>query len=141
MNNHKIINLGMPANSNDAVNKSYVETLYNDPNIFIGHLSGNNTVTGQLNVGLGPDSLSNISIGLGNIAIGSAALTINTTGGKNIATDFNALQNSTILSNNIALGDSALKSLANTGLNPSIAIGVNLLMNMSSFMDDIAIGN
>ena len=47
MNNHKIINLSDPTNNNDAANKNYVDTLYNDLNIFIGDLSGTNTVTEQ----------------------------------------------------------------------------------------------
>ena len=92
MNNHKIINLLDPTSNNDAANKNYVDTLYNDPSICIGNFSGTNTVTGQLNVGQGPDSLTNISTSSSNIAIGSFALSTNTTGSKNIAIGSNALK-------------------------------------------------
>ena len=43
MNNHKMINLAGPTSNNDAANKNYVDTLYNDPNIFIDSLFGTNS--------------------------------------------------------------------------------------------------
>ena len=35
MNNQRITNLSDPANNNDAANKNYIDTFYNDSNIFI----------------------------------------------------------------------------------------------------------
>ena len=44
MNNHRIINQSSPTNNDNAANKNYVYTLHNNPNTFIGDLSGSAAV-------------------------------------------------------------------------------------------------
>ena len=106
-------------------------------NVFIS--AGNETLTGNRNLGLGGGSLSNITTGFFNIAIGSEVLRDNTTGGINLGIGSQCLILNTSGSSNVAFGSSALRS--NLTGNNNLAIGVEALRTNSSASSNIAIGN
>lgn len=76
-------------------------------NTLVGH-TGNTTISGSNNVGLGRLALLTASTGSNNTALGVAALRLLTTGGANTAIGFQALFAVTTTSNNVGIGQSAL---------------------------------
>jgi hypothetical protein len=105
----------------------------------MGQNSGNNTMTGSDNTGLGLNTLIGDTTGSDNTAIGftalinnktgfdntvmgSGAMESNTNGSYNISIGFNAMYNSLSSAGNIAIGNS---SLNNTSGNNNTAIGDN----------------
>jgi hypothetical protein len=96
-------------------------------NLFIAMGSGNNTLTGTLNLGIGAncgasltDGLSNtfmgpnagtaLTTGDNNVAIGPAALSANVVGNGNVAIGKNAMQSGTTGNENTCIGDSTNKT-------------------------------
>jgi len=77
-------------------------------NLFLGYESGNTTMTGFLNIGIGRDVLKSITSGTRNLAIGPGAGDAITTG-----------------TNNFALGENTLGGCSGCGSN--VAVGVGLL--------------
>jgi hypothetical protein len=123
-------NIRLPATkANAGIIKQGANTLIhtiNDdgfsPNFFAGINSGNLTMTGATNTGVGTDSLSSNSTGNGNTAIGHEALSSNTSG-----------------SLNVALGSQSLKRL--TGGTGNTAIGATALLNITAGDHNTVIGN
>lgn len=134
--------------------------LYINPNstfdcLFVGQNSGNNTMTGDQNTGVGKyalgvnttgsqntaigwKTLENTTTGYVNTAIGSTALQFNTTGWGNIAIGTAALQFNTIALGNIAIGRSVLQF--NTTANFNIGIGDLALNSNTTGNTNVAIG-
>ncbi|CAM4405576.1 beta strand repeat-containing protein [Flavobacterium terrigena] len=75
--------------------------------LYFGQNAGNETSSGQWNIGFGPQVLTNITTGGANTAIGDQALTVNTTGTGNHGIGYRTLVNNTTGNNNTALGYSA----------------------------------
>ena len=90
-------------------------------NIGIGRIVplGQNT-TGQVNIGIGENSLFFNTTGSNNIALGGSANGSNTTGSSNIGIGSSANYANTTASNNIAIG---LGALANNTVDNNVAIG------------------
>jgi hypothetical protein len=108
-------------------------------NIGLGRIVplGNNT-TGQLNIGIGENSLFNNTTGSNNIAIGATSSTTNTTGSSNIGIGSSANRLNVTGSSNIAIGVGTLYS--NT-VNFNIAIGSLALYTNTTGTQNIAIGH
>ena len=98
---------------------------FKESNLLLGsgvnfaNLSGNN------NISIGLDNLTQLTSGSSNIAIGDNALTSNSSGSNNVGIG-TTLSSNTVGSNNVAVGDNALAS-ANTSWN--VAVGSNAYQN------------
>lgn len=110
-------------------------------NTFVGHASGNFTLTGtrsvavgtnvltaltsgSSNVGAGAGALASVSSAPGNVAIGDNALTLHTTGtGLNVAIGFHSGNSLTTGNSNVLVGANS-GTLLNTG-NNNLALGNN----------------
>jgi Chaperone of endosialidase len=77
-------------------------------NLFLGLQTGNQTLSGLENTGIGDDALANDGTGSYNTAIGLGALQLNTSGNYNTANGFAALTFNGNGSNNTANGADAL---------------------------------
>ncbi|HVI08066.1 MAG TPA: hypothetical protein VND65_07195 [Candidatus Binatia bacterium] len=80
---------------------------YTNANSFLG-FSGNVTLTGQANVGIGQAALQQLTSGGANTAAGVSALGLNTSGSYNVAIGQGALYVSGTASQNTAVGTAAL---------------------------------
>jgi hypothetical protein len=90
------------------------------------------------NLGIGFNTLTNRTTGIGLTAIGSSVLANNTTGGDNTAIGGNALSNNTTGNDNVAIGTSAM--LNNISGSFNVALGGNTLQNNVASVN-IAIGS
>ena len=81
--NEGVIALGADL-TNDRFMHNYAPGGSADNNTFLGRLSGNFTLTGTLNTGLGARTLESLTTGSFNVAVGSSALINATTGGANV---------------------------------------------------------
>ena len=93
---------------------------YGTQNLFLGDGSGNFTLTGSSNVGVGRLALSAITTGLRNVAFGDAPLYQLTTGSDNCSFGAFALQAIISGGENVGIGKSALTASTGSGL---VAIG------------------
>lgn len=100
-------------------------------NVGIGSESLNQLTSGDNNTAVGFDSLRNTTSGGNNTAFGSAALRTNTTGERNTAVGTSALQ-AADQSNNTAVGYHALVTNVNGGRNTAVGSDALGLMNASS---------
>jgi len=116
-------------NSTDAahgnINKAGVPFIHNYPtnaafNTFLGLDSGNFTMTGVQNTGVGTATLFANTTGNNNVAVGYNALASNTTGVNNIAVGMGAGNGISTTNNNILIGNLGLIADAGT-----IRIGAN----------------
>jgi hypothetical protein len=98
---------------------------YGSYNLFGGAYSGNFTMTGGYNTGLGYQALGSDTTGDRNTGVGAQALYINTTGNANTANGSQSLFSNTSGSYNTAVGEVALKS--NTTGDRNTAIGEQAL--------------
>jgi len=125
-------------------------------NFFVGKTSGNFTVTGLNNLGVGSSTLVNLSTGNSNVAIGPNSMRGNTTGIENTAVgdeslndnfdgNFNcafgyrALTGNISGSNTIAIGHLSLSTSANSVNN--IGMGNNAGLNVTDGQNNIFIGH
>jgi hypothetical protein len=114
-------------------------------NTFVGKGAGNltmgstatNTAHGSYNVGVGSESLKNITTGYQNVAIGTYALTSITTGRQNVAIGHAALYANQTGSSNMAIGFEALKLATGSS---NVAIGRSALAKCSTGISNAAIG-
>lgn len=107
-------------------------------NLFVGQSSGNNTMTGDYNIGLGYLSLNANTTGNRNVAVGYDALRVNTTGANNTAIGYAAMDNSTTASNCTVFGSNALGG-ANSG-DGNVAIGNNSMLTNTTGAYSVAVG-
>jgi len=147
--------LGTTTASTGAIYKSslpFIHT-FGTNNTFVGINSGNFTLTGADNSGLGAFALANNTTGFQNTAIGSGAMSanttgfwntatgsgalgLNTTGQRNAAHGLNALHFNTTGSNNTANGFNALQT--NTTGNSNTATGSDALrLNTTGFNNTV----
>jgi len=124
-------------------------------NTIIGNSSGNVTIPGNKNTGLGysvlsslttgansnvaigPNALTATTTGFDNISIGDSSLLINTTGQQNIAIGVAALGSNTTGSNIVAVGYNAANGLT---AGPNTAIGDRSMQASSSGTNNVAVG-
>ena len=115
-----------------------------DYNVFIGELAGGHgtqTDACDHNVGVGYDSLNNLTTGKKNTAVGYQALTTCSTGEENVAIGRGSLDAAVSASYNIAIGTNALGTV-DDGETFNIAIGYDAMgnANLSNIDSNIAIG-
>lgn len=80
---------------------------YNEPNIFLGKMAGNTSMTGRLNIGVGYQALLSNTSGKYNTVIGHGSLVSNTTGDYNVLMGSSIAQSYTDNDNNVMIGMSA----------------------------------
>jgi Chaperone of endosialidase len=107
-------------------------------NLFLGNGSGNFSMTGAGNTGVGKFVLLSNSTGSNNTAVGLLAMTANTTGSDNTAIGRGALLGNQLGNANTVVGTNALSG-SNTG-NNNTAIGFNALAGNTSGGGNIAVG-
>ncbi len=123
-------------------------------NLWLGSGSGNGTLTGTNNVGVGINCLSAATTGTYNVGIGSTSLTSVTTGFYNIGLGLGSGSSLTTGNENIAMGTSSLGicvsgegnialgrlSLINATNSNNIAVGFQTAEAITSGNNNIAIG-
>lgn len=123
-------------------------------NVFVDSRSGNNTLTGVQNSGIGSGAVISLTSGNANAALGYFALHANQSGNGQTAVGAQALQNNTTGTRNTAIGDQS--SLANNGsfnatlgyksllsainLSQITALGYQTLTLMTAGTDTTAVG-
>lgn len=108
-------------------------------NLFVGARTGNLTMTGYQNVGIGQGSLSNNTVGAQNTGYGYGTLVANTSGNDNAAFGTASLSFNTIGSLNSAAGAFALAF--NTTGSGNTALGYTALSNNTNGNNNTAVGN
>src|SRR6266542_1967907 len=103
-------------------------------NFFVGVSSGNASLTGLYNSGIGQFSLVNLTSGTGNTANGYQALYRNTEGAYNTANGYKALYSNTTGDNNNACGLGSLSNNDGSGntANGNLALTFNTTGNFNS---------
>jgi hypothetical protein len=107
--------------------------------IFIGLETGQYSVGGGFNTGVGSRALSQLTTGAANTATGFQSLSANTTGAVNTALGYQTLYSSITGTGNTALGAQALYLLQSGGGN--IALGTSTGANLVSGSNNIFLGN
>ncbi|MGZ7032376.1 MAG: tail fiber domain-containing protein [Thermoanaerobaculia bacterium] len=97
-------------------------------NVFVGPGSGNFTLTGAGNVGVGFDTLLSLTTGLNNVAAGPSAVQRVTAGSNNVGFGSGALSFVTTGSNNVAIGPNALNSMDSGSSNIAIGASAGLFL-------------
>ena len=134
--------LEIPATSSSTVgvinqnNTRFIYT-YGGSNLFVGLASGNFTLTGIRNLGIGTNALDALSSGSANIAIGYRALSAVSTGSNNTAVGYKTLYVNTGLGN---LGFGHQAATSNTSGNYNLAIGYNTLLYNQTGSGNVIIG-
>jgi hypothetical protein len=108
-------------------------------NFFAGTNSGNLTMTGDRNTGVGASALSSNGTGNANTAIGREALSLNTNGSLNVALGSQSLKYLIGGSDNTAIGTTALLNITTGDYNTVIGYSAGSLLETGS--DNIYIGN
>ena len=98
---------------------------FKESNLLLGSGVNFANLTGNNNISIGLDNLTQLTSGSSNIAIGDNALTSNSSGSNNVGIG-TTLSSNIEGSNNVAVGDNALAS-ANTSWN--VAVGSNAYQN------------
>jgi hypothetical protein len=110
-------------------------------NLFVGGGAGNLTMTGFLNVGIGPGALASDAAGGENTAVGSSAMNALTSGFHNTAVGSGAMSFHEPGSQNTAVGEYALTSLNNSGVNANnVGIGYQAGNNITTGTNNTALG-
>lgn len=107
-------------------------------NFSFGYNGMPTTVSGEMNVGIGNQTLRYLSTGTKNIAIGFAAAQRLTTGSHNISIGYNSLTYGTTANNNVSIGSSSLANIT-TGYR-NIGIGHNSLSTGTTFSQNTSLG-
>jgi hypothetical protein len=107
----------------DAISATELQLNVSDAsqNTIIGNSSGNLTLTGIFNTGLGQDVLGALTTGSANIAIGADSLDNETNGVGNVAIGLNSMNQANGSTDNVAVGSHSLETLTTGVFN--IAIG------------------
>lgn len=108
-------------------------------NTFLGNNAGNFGNTGNINIGIGPNSLLSLTNGAGNVCIGSECGTDLQSGTSNAALGSNAFANAISGSSNIALGSLALSQF--TSGNTNTAVGPSSLSGLLTGSINVALGH
>lgn len=108
-------------------------------NFFMGSLSGNTSISGSYNTGIGVRTLALTTSGGSNMGIGYNVLLNNKTGSRNTATGHKALHKNTSGNDNTASGEAAL--FGNTTGSFNVAMGARAMFNSTTGAYNIAIGN
>lgn len=112
-------------------------TAHGNSNIFLGHNTGNTSLSGTHNIAAGLDAMLGITTGFSNFAVGTGALQCNSTGCNNYAIGITALVANTAGSHNLAIGTDALR---NNTVNCNIGIGTHALRSNTTGVWNLAIG-
>ena len=107
-------------------------------NTLIGNASGNYSISGSSNTGLGYSALAGLTDGNNNVAVGLYAGTALTSGSDCVAIGYQALMSSQTDSFNTAIGSSALMALM--GGEQNIGIGGNALKLSVADSNNFAVG-
>jgi hypothetical protein len=108
-------------------------------NMFIGKDSGNFTMSGTDNIGIGLNACAAITSAVGNVGIGRNAGLLLANGGSNVAVGRLALDAETSGAANVAIGASALG--AQNGASNNVAIGRNAGVLISTGQNNTAVGD
>lgn len=111
---------------------------YGTENLFIGKNSGNFTLTGGANIGLGDITLDALTSGEENLAVGTNCLTACTSGSYNVGLGTQALQSNTTGARNMAIGNTVLGS--NIAGTDNMGIGQGTLGSNVTGVGNVAIG-
>jgi hypothetical protein len=101
--------------------------------------NGTSVGTGTINIGIGPNALSQNTTGDANTAIGRNTLKDNTTGRQNIAVGIDALSANTTGQGNVAIGNVTLRKNT-TGIS-NTAVGQGALTNSTTAYNNTAVGS
>ena len=104
MVNYKITNLLNSTYNQDAATKNYVDNVLNRPNLFISTNTGNMSLTGVYDIGLGSIALRNLKSGIANTITGYAAGSNIDAGKNNVRIGYNSLALCTNGTNNNVFG-------------------------------------
>lgn len=136
-------NLRLPATTSNtgiiSVGASPFIHTYGTNNTFLGKTSGNLTLSGSSNTGIGYYTLFDLTTGTQNTAVGSNTLNNTTQGSYNVGVGTNSLITNTAGNNNVAIGSPALYS--NLSGSDNIAIGLDALYDNQTGFNNIAIGS
>ena len=108
-------------------------------NIFVGHTSGNFTLTSSRNVGVGQSTLAALTSGSRNTAMGSQTMVAVTSGMDNTGIGFDSCKGMTTGTQNTGLGAQTL--LVATSAQSNIAIGSNACDELTTGTFNTAIGS
>lgn len=153
--NQSTVNSGSSVSFNNTGSVSTLNVTDSNSNTIIGNGSGNTTISGGDNIGLGQSVLSSLTMGFENVAIGNNALKSTMTGVSCTAIGWSALTSFLTGNSNIAIGRQALFSLTAANFNTAIGdlaltnsvtdpnntgIGANALQGVNGGSDNTAIG-
>lgn len=135
-------NLEMPTTSSSTVGVYTYNAVrflhaFGTTNCFLGTESGNFTMSGQGNTGLGHSTVPAITSGNRNLGAGPGALLLLTSGSDNVAVGNAALDTITTSSNNVAIGSFALTNCTTSN---NTAVGQQAGANLASNGAMTAIG-
>ena len=99
---------------------------------FLGLNSGNFTLTGAGNTGIGNAALTSLTDGIRNTAVGLSALSDVTTGDNNVAVGHSALTNLTTGNDNVAIGRDALLSATSGSTNTAVGISAGSAITIAT---------
>ena len=111
---------------------------YGSYNLFLGNGSGNFTMTGGGNVGMGESTLRSLTTGGANMAIGRACQSKMTSGSQNIGVGFYSMLNMETGQFNLALGTRAM--LSSVSAIGCVGVGYQALENAEGTRN-VAIGH
>ena len=98
---------------------------FKESNLLLGSGVNFANLTGNNNISIGLDNLTQLTSGSSNVVVGDNALTSNTSGSNNVGIG-TTLSSNTVGSNNVAVGDDSLTK-ANSSWN--VAVGSNAYQN------------
>jgi len=119
------------------INDKQVLMVYGTDNLFIDS-SGNKTLTGVENIGIGDGVLISLTTGKRNVAIGKSSLKDNTTGDSNFGLGTDTLIKNTTGSYNVAVGVQTL--ISNEDGDANTALGNTALGLIKNGNNNVAIG-
>lgn len=108
-------------------------------NTFLGSGSGNITLTGDFNIGIGSDTLNSLTAGLENVGVGYNVLTTLTAGQQNVCVGNISGTAMTIGNFNTAVGTSSAKAIT-TGAD-NTALGTDALNALVTGDKNLALGS
>lgn len=108
-------------------------------NTFLGSGSGNITLTGDFNIGIGSDTLNSLTAGLENVGVGYNVLTTLTGGQQNVCVGNISGTAMTIGNFNTAVGTSSAKAIT-TGAD-NTALGTDALNALVTGSKNLALGS
>lgn len=135
-------NVVLPATTASAgilkINSANFLHAYGTRNTFVGTVSGDTTLTGADNTGIGDSALGFLTSGAGNTAVGSESGLSLSSGFSNVAVGNLALNSETTGNAQTAIGTSALENIL--GGTSNVAVGCYSLQDATSGGDNVAVG-